>query len=217
MRPSSARETGATLAAPVYRLWQSEDHQTVAIARTVQERAASGHHRDVLLAVCALVGDGRSMGGIVQLLGPDFLPRRRVEGTEAAVIGGADEGQPAGGGERRTQAGPAGILLSFRHGVGDAQVDAPSDLAGIDVDRVEIAPGRVLARPIPLLFLDEETVRAGGRTPIALLLLLQLLDRTHFIGIDDEIAQLGIEGAAAPFRPAAAAGEARDLRIHGQR
>src|SRR5579863_3904936 len=62
----------------------------------------------------------------------------------------------------------------------------------------------------------EEAVGDVGRSPIAALLLLQLFDRTHLLGVDDEIAQLGIEGAAAPFRTTATAGEARDLGITRQ-
>src|SRR5882757_8561978 len=113
------------------------------------------------------------MGGSVQLGGPDLLARLSLERAEAAVIGGADEDQPAAGGQRRAQIGTAGVAFAFRHAVGDAQIHPPGDLAAIDVYRIEIAPGRVVARHIAVLsFLDEEAVRTvGGSPPTARLLL----------------------------------------------
>src|SRR5471032_642480 len=200
-------------------LWQPERYQAVADRRAVHERPAGRDHGDILLAVGALIGHRRSMGAGLQLLGPDFLARLGLKSAEAAVVGGADEDQPARRRQRRTQIGPAGISLSFRHDVAHAQIDAPGDLAGVDVHGPQIAPGRVLARVIAMAryLLLEEAVRAGGRTPIAVLLFLELLDRAQLLGIDDEIAEAGIKGAAAPFRPATAAGETRYLRIHGER
>ena len=52
------------------------------------------------------------MGRSVQLVGPDLLTRFGLKGAEAAVVGGADEGQPAGRGQGRTQAAAAGVFLS---------------------------------------------------------------------------------------------------------
>src|SRR5260221_410912 len=155
----------------------------------------------------------------LHLGGPKLLAGLGLKGAEPAVVSGANEDQAARRRQRRAQIGAAGISLSFRHDVAHAKIDAPGDLAGVDVHSPQITPWWVLARVIAMAryLLLEEAVRAGGGPPIAVLLLLQLLDRAQLLGVDDEIAQLGIKGAAAPFRPAAAAREARDLRIHSQR
>src|SRR5258708_38759617 len=155
----------------------------------------------------------------LHLGGPKLLAGLGLKGAEPAVVSGANEDQLSRRRPRRAQIGAAGIALSFRHDVAHAKIDAPGDLAGVDVHGPQITPWRVLARVVamPRYLLLEEAVRAGGRTPIAVLLFLQLLDRAHLLGIDDEIAEAGIKGPAAPFRPAAAAGETRHLRIHGQR
>jgi len=69
------------------RLWQREDHNTVADRRTARERTAGGDHGHILLAVLAAIGDGRGMGGSVELVGPDFLARGSLKSVEAAIIG----------------------------------------------------------------------------------------------------------------------------------
>ena len=150
------------------------------------------------------------MGAVVQLVGPDFLARLAVEGAETRVVGTGDERQPACRHDRPAIAGPAGVLLAFGEVIGDAQARAPDDLGLVDVHRDQLAPGRNVARRLGL-GIDEA---GGGHVPFAILALHQLFDIAHLVGIEDEQAQLGIEGAAAPFRAAGRAGKAH-LRLVG--
>src|SRR5476651_2598773 len=148
-------------------LWQPERYQAVADRRAVHECSAGRHHSDILLAVGAPIGHRRGMGRRIQFVSPQLLAALGFKRAKAAVVGGADEDQAARCRQRRAQIGAAGILLSFRHDVAHAQIDAPGDLAGVDVHGPQIAPWRVLARVIAMAryLLLEEAVRAGGRTP----------------------------------------------------
>src|SRR5690606_38856128 len=70
----------------------------------------------------------------------------RVEGAEAAVVGRADEHQPARGHRRAGAAGVADQALALRQLVDHAERDRPLDFPRARVDRDELAPRRLVAR-----------------------------------------------------------------------
>jgi len=120
----------------------------------------------------------------------------------AGVVGGADEGEAAGGQDRPADVGPPGVLLTGRQGVGDAEVAAPGDLAGVEVDGRKVAPRRLLAEQAAGA-VHEPVVARNDRAPDAVRPLHQLFDGAEVVGVDDVVAALGIVGAATPFHPAA--------------
>ena len=71
-------------------------------------------------AVAGLVGNGSGLGGAGETDGPEFGAVPGVKGTEASVVGGADEDEAAGGGDGPAIAGAAGVVFALWQVVGDA-------------------------------------------------------------------------------------------------
>src|SRR4029079_17005947 len=104
------------------------------------------------------IGDWRRVSARRQLRLPEQAAGAGVERMEAAIVRAADEHEP---GARRDAAAQAG-----RTGAGDAATrelrctperDLPNDIAGGQIDRVELAPGRRLTRQV--LIVPEARVR----------------------------------------------------------
>ena len=94
------------------------------------------------------IGHRRRLRGADELERPQFLAGLRVERAEAAVVGRADEDQPSGRRDRAAVAGTSGLLLVRRQALGDPERHAPRELAGVDVDRGQLSPGRLLAHHV---------------------------------------------------------------------
>src|SRR5437762_12566053 len=92
---------------PSIALWKSERVYFHVGCRSSSDGAmergvplVAGDGQDILFAVRALVAHRRHGGVIVQRCAPQFLAGLAVEGAEAGVAGGADEHEPACGGDR---------------------------------------------------------------------------------------------------------------------
>ena len=126
--------------------WRQRERDDAVVGhRVAEEAAAGGRDDDVLPAVAAFVGHRRRLRRARQLVRPQLLAGLRVERAEAAVVGRADEDQPAGGRDRAAVAGTAGLLLVRRQALGDPERHAPGELAGVHVDRGQLSPRRLLA------------------------------------------------------------------------
>ena len=106
-------------------LRQSESDQRIAPVRIEQLASPRGRDYDVLFAVLALIRDRRGVRSGFDLLRPDFFAGLRIEGAEAVVVGRSDEHQSAGGRDRASQIGSAGIALALRQVVAYAQGGLP--------------------------------------------------------------------------------------------
>src|SRR6202000_961915 len=102
-----------------------------ATTRRIQSRAAGCGDRHILSAALSRIDGRRSGGGIIQPVGPQQFSGLAIEGAEARIVGTTDESESAGRQGRAAIAGTAGFFLAFRNTVGDAQYDAPSDIAGV--------------------------------------------------------------------------------------
>src|SRR5213594_1595324 len=84
------------------RLWQGEDHDLI-----------GRDHRHVLLSVLRLVGDRVGVADRLELRDPELLAGLRMERTETAIVGGADEHQSARRDGRTRAAAAADVLLPW--------------------------------------------------------------------------------------------------------
>jgi hypothetical protein len=94
-----------------------------------------------------------------------------VEGAEAGIVGGANEHQAGRRRDRAAFAGPACILPIGRQTIGNAEWNAPSDVAAVDVDRQKFAPGRLIAEHMRSWVAEaaagtQVKVRAGTASPV---------------------------------------------------
>src|SRR6185437_10213827 len=116
---------------------------------------------DILPPVRPLIGDRRVLDGSGNLGLPYLLTRGGLEGAEAVVIGGADKGQAAGGGESATAAGPAGVLILRRQLVGHPDALVINRFARVHVDGDQFTPGCRAAEQVMLV--STETAQARQR------------------------------------------------------
>ena len=84
-----------------------------------------------------------------------------IEGAKASIVGSADEREAAGGDDGAAQARPPGVLLPWRQAVCYSQSSSPRDLAGVHVDRDQLAPRRWGAGQV-IAGVPETNVPASG-------------------------------------------------------
>src|SRR5688500_8015735 len=89
---------------------------------------------------------------------PQYAAVLRVEGAEFRVERGADEDDTSSGRNGAAHVRCAGVLhaLFLRFGK-TAERHSPCDRAGVGVDRDELAPRRVLTRPLRFRIPETET------------------------------------------------------------
>src|SRR6516162_133791 len=100
------------------RIVERERDHAVARNRIAEEPAAGSRDYDILLAVGALIRDGRGLRGTRQFHGPELPAGFGVERTEARIVGGGDEHESAARCDGAAVAGTAGVLLAFWQAVG---------------------------------------------------------------------------------------------------
>src|SRR5262249_9082550 len=156
------------------------------------------HH--ILTAIRAKVSNGDRFRRGVQFGAPELRAGAGIEGAEAGIESRADEDEPAGGGDRPAEIRSAPVLLAppLQLSVA-AEGDAPGDVASGGIDGREFAPGRLLAGVG--LRVDPSSVavdRLVGNSSA-------VIRRPHFAGtaqiarVDEDVAELGVEGDAAPI------------------
>ena len=121
---------------------EAEDHERVTGQRRADSETTGGHNGDVLLPLRICVSDGSGLCRSRKLYRPQFFTRFGIEGAKACIIRGAHERQAAGSNNSAAKAGPARVLLARRQTIGHAQRGSPRDLAGVYIDRDQLAPRR---------------------------------------------------------------------------
>src|SRR5437773_7014624 len=125
--------------------------------------AARTGYRDILFPVLGLIRHRNGHCAVIELRDPQLFPGFRIERAETLVIGRADEYDAAGGCDRAAHVDAARVFLSFGKFIGDAQRHLPHDIAGVRIDRAELTPWRLLARPA--LFSEKLTLRVHLPVP----------------------------------------------------
>src|SRR5262245_50831172 len=115
----------------------------------------------------------------------------------------ADEHQSARSDNGATHVQATGVALAFRKFVGDAQGHLPSEFPGRCVNRSKTSPWRLLTWHE---FVVESWKEAGAARAVlvvgsgsAIRFLFDPTDRTFLVGIDEDKAETGIDGGAAPI------------------
>src|SRR5579863_7389915 len=117
--------------------------------RIAQKSAAADHRRDVLFPVPPPIRDRNRMCRRAHIRRPQFFARLRIERPEFVIERRADKRNPARAGDRSADVRrprPVNAFgIEFRK---RSQRDSPCNLAGIHVNRQELAPRRLLAGPV---------------------------------------------------------------------
>ena len=111
--------------------------------RAAQESAAARGHGDVLLAVLADIGRRDRVRGRFELLAPELLAVACVDRAEDAVNRRADEDEVAGGRDAAAETRLPGLDALGLELLELAERNAPGDVAGVGVDRDQLAPRRL--------------------------------------------------------------------------
>ena len=154
-----------------------------------------------------LTVDGISAGGGVaaggKLVFPEELSVAFVEGVELFILAAADKDQSPGGDDGAAEILGAGGGDAFGGQLGElAQANLPGEIAGVEVDRGQQAPGRLDGR-IVLLVVE---IAVAGQVVALAAGLFHSGDDGRFVGIDVKPAGGGIEGCARPGGTAVEAG-----------
>src|SRR5439155_12180208 len=115
----------------------------------------------VLLAVLAQISNRSSVSRGTEFHRPQFLSCSSVEGSKAAVVGGADEDQVACGGNGPAAAWPTRVPLIRWQSVRDPQIHAPRELAGVHIDGGQHTPWRLLEHHIGLGIFESSSTGNG--------------------------------------------------------
>src|SRR5579864_3799746 len=91
-------------------LRQSICNDAIASALVAEEAASGRGDHHVLFSILPLKRHGGGVSAGVDFRHPQLLAGFRIKGAEAAVVGGADKYEAAGGGERSADVGPSGVL-----------------------------------------------------------------------------------------------------------
>src|SRR5688500_14542924 len=110
--------------------------------------AASSHDCHVLFAAFPLVCNRYGTSVFREVRTPEHFARARIECAEARILRGSDEHQPACG--RYRSAAIRGTCRRHAERIQlfeRSQRYSPGDITGVDVDRDQLSPWRLLTRP----------------------------------------------------------------------
>src|SRR6185312_12925972 len=168
--------------------------------------------RQILLAGHT-VGHRSAIKRCGQVISPKLLACVHVERAQPLVISTADKNQTAVSGDGPAHIRPTGIGIS--QSSRDTESHLPGDLAGVDVNRPQIAPWRLLAWHAGD-FVAEPLI-AVPHVIASVRLADHDFGRAQVRSIDYIKARLGVEGCMTPVDAAPTAGEARHSAIDALR
>src|SRR2546425_42608 len=164
-----------------------------------KETAGCGCDDHVLLPVLTQISDWCGVSRSAEFHTPQFPAGFRIEGSEAAIIGGADEHETAGRGDGPSAVRPSRVLFILNQSIGNPESHAPGEFAGVHVHSGQQAPGRLLAHHIrPGIFESPATgnrfiwitaVIASVSTPCCRSTVFEALHLAEFGGVQEQITE----------------------------